>query len=56
MEVFSNLLLGLSVAITPVNLSINVGASVFSEPDLDIGDVPDLGLQAYGRLTYYLRP
>lgn len=43
-------------AITPINLAINVGASIISEPDPDIGDVPDLGLQGYFRISYYLRP
>jgi hypothetical protein len=42
-------------AVTPANVAVNLGVSVISEPDPDI-DVPDLALQGYARVSYYLRP
>ncbi len=42
-------------AVSPSNLAVNLGVSVVSEPDPDI-DVPDLALQGYARISYYLRP
>ena len=42
--------------ITPFDLAVNLGASVVSEPDPHLVDVPDLGLMGYVRVSYYLRP
>lgn len=42
-------------AVTPANVAVNLGVSIVTEPDPDI-EVPDLALQGYARLSYYLRP
>ena len=42
-------------AITPIDLAVNVGMSIISEPDAAV-EVPDLGLMGYARVSYYVRP
>mgnify|MGYP000032076110 FL=1 len=42
-------------AVTPANIAVNLGVSLIHEPDPDI-EVPDMALQGYARVSYYLRP